>query len=195
MKKHRGRGFLSTKFLGIFLSILLILSAVSCKSTSESAFAFREIAFCAEIEWNVGEEKFCARIQNKPSQKLQISALGNAIVGESGERFGVYVHPLELSGIKVEITNRGEHIISLDNLKLLSNGENELGKILDLIFNSAEAEYSGQKNVNGTSCSVYKASHNSNSDTFFLINSKTKFPLRIVCGNTQVDFVWIETVG
>ena len=175
-----------------FLTLMgVLLSLISCKRSNADAFAFREMEFCAEVEWEDGGERFCARVYNKPSQKLHISDLDVSVVGEQGQRRIEYVLPKELQNIKVEMGEDGKYEARLGDAYVHSASIERLGFVLCLIFLQGSTEYVCRESMNGTECDVYCTSSELGKAEYF-INRSSKMPLKIRFNGVDFDFVWIE---
>ena len=194
MKKEWGRGSFWKRIVCVLAILALSLSIASCRKSGGDAFSFREVAFCAEVSWEKEDERFCARIHNKPSQKLQISSLDVAVVGEEEQRYAEYVLPSALEGVKVEIGKDGKCKISLGGAHVSTENAKELSLVLDAIFGQGSAAFVGEGVIDGVDYDQYRVSCEIGNADYF-IDRQTKFPKRIVLGDVNFDFVWVETTS
>ncbi len=136
-------------------------------------------------------EKFCARIYNKPSQKLQIFALDASVVGESEERRAEYVLPAAIKGIKVQPNCSGAYELSLETAHVTAKSAEKLALPLRLIFEQGSGSRVGEGVVRGTRCHAFSTWGELGEATYF-IDRQTKLPKQIVFDGTEYNFVWFE---
>ena len=177
----------------VFMLVLLAFSTVSCQKSTKDAFSFRELAFCAEIEWMSEGERNCVRVTNEPSQKLRIFALDVSVVDCGEVRLLEYVLPKEIQGITVKENADGAYVATLGEARVSTKSVEKLALPLRLIFEQGSGSYIGEVVIEEVNCYAY-STYSELGEAIYYMDCRTKLPRRITFNGTEYDFIWFEPI-